>query len=115
MKSIEFLNTELTQRIQKGEKFDTGSITPKTTTKKITLDKVDISPDAVQSYEKNIKNISQDNYKKLENDAIQREKEIKLHKELIELKSQGEEEYKKNFGILERNNKENIEQREKLE
>jgi hypothetical protein len=95
-KSIDFLNFEFTQ-VQKGQKFDTGSITPKTTTRKLVLDEVKLSEHAekfTKLYEPVIKQKAVENIEKLNNSVKQNQEKLEPLEKLIKLEVNQSESHK---------------------
>jgi hypothetical protein len=65
--------------------YDTGSITPRTTTNKVICDEVKISPEALELYQKNISERVEKKVLILSNDREQELKKIALLKELLSI------------------------------
>ena len=115
-KSIDFLNFEFTQ-VQKGQGFNTGSITPKTTTKKLVLDKVELSENArnfTKLYEPIIKQKAVESIEKLVKNVKQNQEKFEPLERLIKLEDNQSKNYKtytENLGFVEKeviSSKENI-------
>jgi hypothetical protein len=94
-KSIEFLNTKFNKIQKQGRDYDTGSITPRTTTKKAVLDEVKISEETFCKYQQNVKGKVDENSNRLKSELETIEYEKQQLQTLIELKSPNSKDYEK--------------------
>ena len=78
-----------------GKNINNGSITPRTTTEKVVLDKVSISPEAWKEYNKFMCQRSENNLNKLQSQVSHKQDEIGLLKQLSTKNSQYEDTLKK--------------------
>ena len=80
--SLDLLNAKF-EKIKTGEKFDTGSITPRTTSKKVVLDKVEISEDGKIKYQEDLDGKRQQKFNELQDKDLITRQELKCLEPLI--------------------------------
>jgi len=102
MKSIIFLNTEFT-KIKTGKEFDPGSITPTTTSKKVIFDKVTISSDVTNLYQKQISDKFGETLIKLDKNLEESNKKYDLLNQLIILEKVDKKVFDGNLEITKKN------------